>query len=93
MPNPKKKEKKQLTLDDLARMVQEGFAQTVSDFNELDTRLDARITGLDRKMDAQYQEIMHELKPLKKLPNLEADFMEHERRIKALEKHTGIGKE
>jgi hypothetical protein len=30
MPNSKKREKQELTLDDLARMVQEGFAQTAS---------------------------------------------------------------
>jgi hypothetical protein len=44
-------------------------------------------------MEAQHQDLMHELKPLKKLaPNFEADIIEHERRIKALERHAGIGK-
>jgi predicted component of type VI protein secretion system len=101
MPKQKKENNKkhELTLDDLARMVQNGFEQTASkdDLKEVNERiagLDARITGLDQKMDAQYQDIIHELKPLTKLvPNLEADIIEHARRLDRIEKKIGIGKE
>jgi cell division protein ZapA (FtsZ GTPase activity inhibitor) len=106
MPNPKEEKQPKkgvITLEDLAVMVGRGFAATATkadlsalkhELTEEMSQLDKRITDLDRKMEAGFQDIMHELTPLKeKVPHLEADNVEHERRIKALERHAGIRKE
>jgi len=72
-------------------MVQDGFSQTASkqDLNVL--REDVAI--LRRDMEAGFSDIKYDLAPLKKnVPSLEMDILEHDRRIKALEKKTGISK-
>jgi hypothetical protein len=96
--NAQEEPQKELTLDDLARMVQEGFAQTASK-QELQTLRDdvttlrQDVTILRRDMDAGFLDLKHELKTLnEKAPDLEADVADHELRIKALERHTGLAK-
>ena len=80
--------------DELAGIIARGVKGNIDAVAKHVEVLDQRITGLDRKMEAQYQDIMHALKPLtKQVPNLEADMTDHELRIKALERHAGIGKE
>ena len=95
--------KKSISTEDLALMIGKGFAATATkadlgalraELAEDINKLDVRVTGLDRKLDAHHQDIMRELQPLTKLaPNLEADIIEHEQRIKVLEQHAGIRKE
>ena len=93
MNNQKQEEpKNELTLDDLARMVQDGFAQTASKddlekVNERVTGLDARITGLEKRMETGFQEITHILKPLNEtVQEHTADIVDLQVRVRALEK-------
>src|SRR5258707_768887 len=93
--NEQEEPKKELTLDDLARMVQEGFAQTASkeELHALRIEFKGELALLRQDIDAGFLDLRHELPSLKeKLPNVETDVTDHELRIKALERHTGIGK-
>lgn len=43
---------KEITLDDLARLMADGFAESRADFTELRTEMNARFAGVDKRIDA-----------------------------------------
>jgi len=91
--NMVKKLKKNITLDNLAGMVQRGFLGVDKKFNEVYERFDKiskRIDGLDNKIDALYLEVSSIDKKINKiderLAKIEIILLEdHRKRIGRLE--------
>ena len=98
MANSKKEEQKKITLDDLARLVQDGFMENAQRFAQVASKADLELLHSDMNilrndMNAQFVDLKHDLKPLKEHDNeYGADISEIRGRLNVVDKKLGIRK-
>lgn len=100
-------EKKKITLEYLARMVQRGFEATAFDLASFRESIEARVKTLEERMNkferyveqefdtlkAEFKEVKRELHELRKESHVtEADVIALTQRVEHIERQIGIGK-
>ena len=73
----------QVSLDDLARMIQAGFEQSAQDLQGVETRLSARMDGLEERLEVVENKLDRAL-------FTETDRLD--KRVKKLEEQAGFAK-
>jgi polyhydroxyalkanoate synthesis regulator phasin len=90
----KKQKEKEITIDRLAIMIEEGFAATAKDFSSLIARverLESRFDKFEKSVDARFETVFMELKEIRKEINVnnsktQADITSLDFRVSKLEK-------
>jgi len=81
------------SVEDLARMTARGFAASKDDLNALETRVNERFEGLEKRMETGFQDLTHILKPLhEEVKTHDAELSEIRERLDRVEKKIGIRK-
>ena len=93
-------DKKEMTLDDLAQMVQRGFQAAANDTHavheevtSLRTEMDSRFNAVEGKLDAVEQEVKAVREEQRRHNHVcEADIIDLDMRLKRVEEKVGVGK-